>query len=48
MKKKTCKHTWTIIPRISSVPTDSKYGGFINSGFDVIAVCQKCLEKRYI
>ncbi len=49
--KKQCKHTWTIIPYTPQSwtyvggTTGGAGGGVFN---DAIAVCIKCLEKRYL
>jgi len=51
MKKKTCKHLWTIIPY---TPPSFVYSGGATrwKGVDIfndaIAICKKCLEKRYL
>lgn len=50
-KKKTCKHKWAIVlytPKMwiySGNTTGEISGNVVN---DAIAVCTKCLEKRYL
>ena len=49
-KERKCKHKWTIIPytpviTVFSTASSGGSGGILN---DAIAVCTKCLEKRYL
>ena len=48
MKKKVCKHKWQIVPYTPHAimwTGCSLGGGIVN---EAIAVCVKCLEKRYL
>lgn len=45
MKKKQCKHKWTILKQ--------KMSKHIGWGFEgtyeaTVAICEKCLEKRFV
>ena len=43
-KKKVCKHLWQFIPLSDRL--FSTYEGEEN--YEALAICQKCLEKRYV
>jgi len=42
MKKKQCKHKWHLYP--TPTPPEGCYGDWKYA----VAICEKCLEKRYI
>lgn len=42
-EKKKCHHKWQAVPMNNDMATR-----FYMSGCEVIVVCTKCLEKRYI
>lgn len=51
MKKKPCTHKWQIVPKFDPQFFIACGGGGVGGAVkhvDVIAVCQKCLEKRYL
>jgi hypothetical protein len=44
-KKKVCKHKWAFIPKSTNFTMCTASG---NGGYEAVAICEKCLEKRYI